>query len=71
MLIWDSIENTLEAEKILYGTTPVNVLAAETGAEAIPLLVMAEDEEEAMFEGAVLVNEIGRASCRERVSLCV
>ena len=57
MLIWGSIENTLEAEKILHGTTPVNVLAAETGAEAIPLLVMAEDEEEAMFEGAALVNE--------------
>ena len=57
VLIWGSIENTLEAEKILHGTTPVNVLAAETGAEAIPLLVMAEDEEEAMFEGAALVNE--------------
>ena len=57
VLIWGSIENTLEAEKILHGTTPVNVLSAETGAEAIPLLVMAEDEEEAMFEGAALVNE--------------
>ncbi len=57
MLIWGSIDNANEAEKILNGTTPVNVLAAKTCAEAIPLLVLAEDEAEAMIEGAMLVNE--------------
>ncbi|MBQ9764522.1 MAG: nicotinate-nucleotide--dimethylbenzimidazole phosphoribosyltransferase [Phascolarctobacterium sp.] len=57
MLIWGSIENTNEAEKIMTGSWPINVLAAQTGAEAIPLLAMAEDEAEAMVEGAMLVNE--------------
>lgn len=57
MLIWGSIVNTHEAEKIMNGTAPVNVLGAKTGAEAIPLLVLAEDEAEAMLEGAMLVSE--------------
>ncbi|MBQ7759608.1 MAG: nicotinate-nucleotide--dimethylbenzimidazole phosphoribosyltransferase [Acidaminococcaceae bacterium] len=57
MLIWGSIVNTQEAEKIMNGSLPINVLAAETGAEAIPLLVLSEDEEAAMLEGAMLVNE--------------
>lgn len=57
MLIWGSIENATEAEKIMHGAWPINILAAETGAETIPLLVMAEDEEEAMLEGASLVCE--------------
>ena len=57
VIIWGSIDNANEAEKIMCGAWPINVLAAETGAEAIPLLVMAEDEAEAMIEGAMLVNE--------------
>lgn len=57
VLIWGSIDNANEAEKILNNATPVNVLAEKTGAEAIPLLVLAESEEEAMVEGAMLVNE--------------
>ena len=57
VLIWGSIDNANEAEKILNDATPVNVLAAKTGAEAIPLLVLAESEEEAMVEGAMLVSE--------------
>ena len=57
VLIWGSIDNANEAEKILNDATPVNVLAAETGAEAVPLLVLAESEEEAMVEGAMLVSE--------------
>ena len=48
VLIWGSIDNANEAEKILNDNTPVNVLAAKTGAEAIPLLVLAESEEEAL-----------------------
>ena len=57
VLIWGSIDNTNEAEKIMCGAWPINVLAAETGAEAIPLLVLAENEEEAIVEGAMLVSE--------------
>lgn len=57
MLIWGSIDNADEAEKIMNEACPINVLAAQTGAEAIPLLVLAEDEAEAMIEGAMLVNE--------------
>ena len=57
VLIWGSIDNANEAEKILNYATPVNVLAAKTGAEAVPLLVLAESEEEAMVEGAMLVSE--------------
>ena len=57
VLIWGSIDNANEAEKILNDATPVNVLAAKTGAEAVPLLVLAESEEEAMVEGAMLVSE--------------
>lgn len=57
VLIWGSIDNANEAEKILNDATPVNVLAAKTGAEAIPLLVLAESEEEAVVEGAMLVSE--------------
>ena len=57
VLIWGSIDNANEAEKILNDNTPVNVLAAKTEAEAIPLLVLAESEEEAIVEGAMLVSE--------------
>ena len=57
VLIWGGIDNANEAEKILNDATPVNVLAAKTEAEAIPLLVLAESEEEAMVEGAMLVSE--------------
>ena len=57
VLIWGSIDNANEAEKILNDATPVNVLAAKTRAEAVPLLVLAESEEEAMVEGAMLVSE--------------
>lgn len=57
VIIWGSIDNANEAEKILNDATPVNVLAGKTGAEAIPLLVLAENEEKAMVEGAMLVSE--------------
>ena len=57
VLIWGSIDNANEAEKILNDNTPVNVLADKTGAESVPLLVLAESEEEAMVEGAMLVSE--------------
>lgn len=57
VLIWGSIDNANIAEKILNDNTPVNVLAAKTGAEVVPLLVLAESEEEAMVEGAMLVSE--------------
>lgn len=57
MLIWGSIDNAKEAEKIMHGSCPVNVLAAQTGAEVLSLLVTAETEEDALLEGAILVSE--------------
>lgn len=57
LLIWGNIKSSAAAEKILLGRWPVNVLAAETGAQAVPLLVMAADEAEALAEGALLVKE--------------
>lgn len=57
LLIWGSIEQAAEAEKIMLGKWPVNILAAETGAQAVPLLVTAADEAEALAEGAILVKE--------------
>ncbi len=57
ILVWGNIEHASEAEQIMLGKHPVNILAAQTDAEALPILVMAEDETEAMIEGAMLVNE--------------
>lgn len=57
LLVWGNIDNAGQAEKIMLGKWPVNILAAETGAQALPLLVMASDEAEAMAEGALLVKE--------------
>lgn len=58
LLIWGGTEDTAAAAKIMEGRWPVSVLAAETGAEAVPFIVTAEDEESAMEEGAGLVQEM-------------
>lgn len=58
ILVWCTIDEIEQAQKILQGKYPVNVLAAKTGAKAIPLVVTAIKEAEAMEEGATLVQEI-------------
>lgn len=57
LLVWGNITHAEQAEKIMLGKWPVNILAAETGAQAVPLLVMADNETDAMAEGAILVKE--------------
>ena len=57
ILVWCSVEETNEATKILQGKYPVNVLAAETNAEAIPIVVTSISDEEALLEGATKLQE--------------
>lgn len=54
LLVWCGIE---QAGKIMQAEWPVNVLAAETGAKTQALLVTAESLEDALEEGATLVQE--------------
>lgn len=58
LLVWCSIEEAAQAEKIMHAQWPVNVLAAETGAKAVALLVTSEEEADALEEGAALVQEL-------------
>ena len=58
LLVWCGIEEAAQAEKIMHAQWPVNVLAAETGAKAVALLVTSEEEADALEEGAALVQEL-------------
>ena len=58
LLVWCSIAEGEQAGKILEAKLPVNVLAAETGARTQALLVTSTTVEEALEEGATLVQEI-------------
>ena len=58
LLVWCGIEEAAQAEKIMHAKWPVNVLAAETGAKAVALLVTSEEEADALEEGAALVQEL-------------
>ncbi len=58
LLVWCGIAEAETATKIMEAKMPVNVLAAETGARTQALLVTAESVEEALEEGATLVQEI-------------
>lgn len=69
LLVWGNIDNAGQAEKIMFGKWPVNILAAETGAQAIPLLVTASDEAEALAEGAILVKEYAAKDKLEMLGL--
>ena len=60
LLVWCGIEEAAQAEKIMHAKWPVNVLAAETGAKAVALLVTSEEEADALEEGAALVQELVR-----------
>ena len=57
LLVWCGIEQAEQAGKIMQAEWPVNVLAAETGAKTQALLVTAESLEDALEEGATLVQE--------------
>ncbi len=58
LLVWCSIDEAGQAEKIMHAKWPVNVLAAETNAKTQALLVTAETEADALEEGAALVQEL-------------
>ncbi|MGM9561698.1 MAG: nicotinate-nucleotide--dimethylbenzimidazole phosphoribosyltransferase [Phascolarctobacterium sp.] len=58
LLVWCGIAQAGQAEQIMQAQLPVNVLAAETGARTQALLVTSENAEDAMEEGAALVQEI-------------
>lgn len=60
LLVWCSIAEAEQAGTMLEAAWPVNVLAAETGARVVPLVVTSEDEETALEEGAALVQELVR-----------
>lgn len=57
LLVWSDAAHSAELEKVMHGKWPVNVLAAETGAKVEGILVTAADVDEAMEEGATLVQE--------------
>ena len=58
LLVWCGITEAEQATKIMEAKLPVNVLAAETGARTQALLVTSATVEEALEEGATLVQEI-------------
>lgn len=58
LLVWCDIAESAQAEQIMLGRWPVNALAAETGGNAVALVVTSETEEDALEEGAALVQEL-------------
>lgn len=58
LLVWCDITEAAQAEQIMLGRWPVNSLAAETGGQAVALVVTSETEEDALEEGAALVQEL-------------
>ena len=58
LLVWCGIEQAELATQIMEAKMPVNVLAAETGARTQALLVISENEADALEEGAALVQEL-------------
>ena len=57
LFVWSDMAHAKQAAQIMEGNYPVVPLAAETGAAVEAILVTALDEEEAMEEGAGLVQE--------------
>lgn len=58
LFVWCDIAEAEQAEQIMHTKWPVNVLAAETGGKAVALVVTSGTEEEALEEGAALVQEL-------------
>ena len=57
LFVWSDMAHAKQAAQIMEGNYPVVPLAAETGAAVEAIIVTAVDEEEAMEEGAGLVQE--------------
>lgn len=57
MFIWGDIAAAQEAEKIMQGKKPVNILAAQSSASVETFLVTGLSKEEALEEGSILVKE--------------
>lgn len=57
LFVWSDMAHAKQAAQIMEGSYPVVPLAAETGAAVEAIIVTAVDEEEAMEEGAGLVQE--------------
>ncbi|MFR4383372.1 MAG: nicotinate-nucleotide--dimethylbenzimidazole phosphoribosyltransferase [Phascolarctobacterium sp.] len=58
LLVWCDIKDADKAEKIMHAKMPVNILSAETGGRTSAFVVTATTEEEALEEGATLVQEM-------------
>lgn len=58
LLVWCDIAEAKQAEEIMHAKWPVNVLAAETGARTVALVVTSDNETDALEEGATLVQEL-------------
>ncbi len=58
LLVWSGLAQAEQAIKVMEAKMPVNVLAAETGAKVKALIVTADNKEDALEEGATLVQEM-------------
>ncbi len=58
LLVWSGIAQADKAVEVMQLKTPVNVLAAETGAKVKALVVTADNADDALEEGATLVQEM-------------
>lgn len=57
MFVWGDIATANEAEKIMQGNWPINVLAQQSAAAVESFVIISESKEEALEEGAILVKE--------------
>ena len=60
LLVWCDMDHAQQAGQIMEAKLPMNVLAAETNARTQALLITSETEEDALEEGATLVQELVR-----------
>ncbi len=60
LLVWCDIQQAATVEQIMAGKLPVNVLAEETSAVVYPIVVTSDNKEDALNEGAALVQELIR-----------
>lgn len=57
LFVWGDITTAADAEKIMHGAWPVNILAAQTKAVVESFVIISESKEEALEEGAILLKE--------------
>lgn len=58
ILVWAGMDQAEYVEKLMLEQTPLNVIAAGVGAKVYPLLIMSENEADALEEGMTLVQEL-------------